>query len=166
VRIWGETLPEPLLVAPSSPLIPSPLATWWRWSSSPLRHGDCGSNLYQTLSYASLESHELSIMIVTIFCITYMVDIMFVRWFMRCKYVYVLDVWVDVYVTPFLFDGLARVWWSGMVICPGDPGPPTSQCLMVCRPRLRANLISQARPIGEAIGAAALGPFEAMALTS
>jgi hypothetical protein len=35
---------------------------------------------------------------------------------MRCKYVYVLDVWVDVYVTPFLFASLdhtsmlGRVW--------------------------------------------------------
>jgi hypothetical protein len=35
-------------------------------------------------------------------CITPMVDLIFVRWFMRCKDVYVLDVWVDVYVTPFL----------------------------------------------------------------
>jgi hypothetical protein len=39
-----------------------------------------------------LESHELSIMIVTIFCITYVVDLMFVRLFMRYKDIYFLDV--------------------------------------------------------------------------
>jgi hypothetical protein len=39
-----------------------------------------------------LESHELPIMIVTIFCITHVVDLMLLRWFMRCKDVYVLNV--------------------------------------------------------------------------
>jgi hypothetical protein len=63
-----------------------------------------------------LESHELSIMIVTIFCITYVVDLMFVRLFMRYKDIYFLDVWLNVYVTLFLFAGLdhtsmlGRMW--------------------------------------------------------
>jgi hypothetical protein len=54
----------------------------------------------------------------------------------------------------------------GMVICTGDPRPSTSQCLMVSSPRLRTDLMSQAWPIGRAIGAPALGPFEARALAS
>jgi hypothetical protein len=33
VRIGGETLPEPLSVAPSPPWTPSPSAPWWRGSS-------------------------------------------------------------------------------------------------------------------------------------
>jgi hypothetical protein len=35
-------------------------------------------------------------------CIARMVDLLFMRWFMWCKDVFVSDVWVDVYVTPFL----------------------------------------------------------------
>jgi hypothetical protein len=88
---------------PSTSSTPSPLATWWRGSSSPPGLWDCGSNLYQTLSCASFIRvtwaiyHDCDHI-----CITPMVDLMFFRWFMRCKNVYVLDVWVDVYVTLFL----------------------------------------------------------------
>jgi hypothetical protein len=31
-----------------------------------------------------------------------MVDILLLRWFMWCKVIVVLDVWIDVYVTMFL----------------------------------------------------------------
>jgi hypothetical protein len=69
-RIGGETLSEPLPVAPSPPLTPSPSAIWWIGSSSPLGHGDCESDLYKTISLSlvlhRLESHEMPIMIVTI----------------------------------------------------------------------------------------------------
>jgi hypothetical protein len=34
---------------------------------------------------------------------------------MRCKDIYVLDVWVDVYVTPFLFASLDRTSKLGRV---------------------------------------------------
>jgi hypothetical protein len=103
VRIRGEVLSEPLPVAHSNPSTPSPSTTWWRGSSS--HHGlwDCGSNLYQTLSRASLirvtwvAYHDCDHI-----CITPMVDLMLVGWFMRWKDIYVLDVWVDVYVTLFL----------------------------------------------------------------
>jgi hypothetical protein len=66
------------------------------------------------------------------FCITPMVDLMFMRWFMRCKDVYVLDVWVDVYVTPFLFacsdqtsmhrarEGDVCISWSNLVVLWGS----------------------------------------------
>jgi hypothetical protein len=52
-RIGGETLLEPLPIAPSPPSTSSPLATCVRGISSPPGHGDCGINLYQTLSCAS-----------------------------------------------------------------------------------------------------------------
>jgi hypothetical protein len=66
--IGGDTLPELLLVAPSTPSTPSPSTTWWRGSSSPLDYGFMEVNcikLYLVLH--RLESHELPIMIVTIF---------------------------------------------------------------------------------------------------
>jgi hypothetical protein len=65
---------------------------------------DCGSNLYQTISRASLirvtwaTYHDCDHI-----CITSMVDLIFLRWFMRCRDVYVLHIWVDVYVTQFLY---------------------------------------------------------------
>jgi hypothetical protein len=63
-----------------------------------------------------LESHDLPITIVTIFVLrTYVVDLMFVRWFMRFKEVYVLDIWADVYFTLFLFAGLDRTSMLGRV---------------------------------------------------
>jgi hypothetical protein len=85
--------------------------------------------LYQTLSRASYirvtlaSYHDYGHI-----CITHMVDLMFVRWFMRCKNVYVLDVWVDAYVTPFLFaccdqtsmdrgcEGDVCISWSNILV--------------------------------------------------
>jgi hypothetical protein len=60
-------LPKSILVAPLTLLTPYPLAPWWRGSSSPPGLWHFGSNLYQTLMLCWLESHELPIIIVTIF---------------------------------------------------------------------------------------------------
>jgi hypothetical protein len=49
----GDTI-KAALGCPSNSSTPSPSAPWWRGSSSPLGLWDCGSNLYQTLSRASL----------------------------------------------------------------------------------------------------------------
>jgi hypothetical protein len=119
--IGGKTLPKPLLVATSTPSVHRHHLlqehTWWRGSSSPPGLWDCGSNLYQTPSRASLARvtwatyHDCDHI-----CITRMVDLMFVRWFMKCKDVYVLDIWVYVFVNPFLCacsdqtGMLGRVW--------------------------------------------------------
>jgi hypothetical protein len=50
--IGGEMLPEPLPVAPSTHLTPSPSTHDEEGVVHPLDYGDCGSNLYRTLSHA------------------------------------------------------------------------------------------------------------------
>jgi hypothetical protein len=131
MRIGGETLLELLPVAPSTPLTPSSSAPWWRGSSLAPRLWDYGSNLYQTFFCASMiratwaSNHDCDHI-----CITPMVDFLFVRWFMRCKDVYILDVWVYACVTPFLYacsdqtSILGLVWacvyyWSNLVVSLG-----------------------------------------------
>jgi hypothetical protein len=116
-KIGGETLPELLPVAPLTPSTPLPSTIWWRGSCSPHGLRGCGSNLYQTLSLVlhRLDSYELSIMIVTIAVLPV--------WWILClrddlwdAKIYVLDVWVDVCVTPFCFacsnqiNMLGHVW--------------------------------------------------------
>jgi hypothetical protein len=57
-------------------------------------------------------------------CITPMVDLLFTRWFMRCKDVIVSHVWVDVYVTSLLYAcsdqtsvlGLVHISWSNLLV--------------------------------------------------
>jgi hypothetical protein len=51
-----------------------------------------------------------------------MVDILLLRWFMRCKLLVVLDVFIDVYVTPFIYD----LFWSNYYATTyvGDMGMP------------------------------------------
>jgi hypothetical protein len=69
----------------------------------PLDHGIVEVTCIElTLVRRWLESHELSIMIVTIFVLS--LWWIFCLWddFMRCKEVFVSDVWVYVYVTPFM----------------------------------------------------------------
>jgi hypothetical protein len=131
-RIGGETLSEPLPVAPSTPLTPSPLAPRWRYSSSPPELWGYGSNLYQTLYHASM----IRVAWVAYYdydhiCITPMVDILFMIWSMRCKDVFIFDVWVDVYVTPFLCacsdqttllglcEGYVCISWSNLAVSLG-----------------------------------------------
>jgi hypothetical protein len=108
-RIRGEMLPEPFLVAPSTPSTLSSSASWWRRSSSPPELWYCGSNLYQTLACASMiwvtwpAYHDCD----HIYIIS-MVDLLFMRWFMRYKDVLLSDVWVDVYLIPFLYVFLSN----------------------------------------------------------
>jgi hypothetical protein len=77
----------------------TPSAPRWRGISSPPGLWDCGNNLYQTLSRASMirvtwaTYHDCDHI-----CITPMVDLLLIR----CKDAFVSDVWVDVYVTLFL----------------------------------------------------------------
>jgi hypothetical protein len=94
-RTGEETLLEPLPVAPSTPSTPSPSATWWRGSSSPL---DCKIVEFTCIKLSFvpwwLESHELPIMILTIFILP-----LWLIFFMRCKDVFFM---MYAYVTPFL----------------------------------------------------------------
>jgi hypothetical protein len=82
----------------------------------PWTMGLCG-NLYQFLSCASLirvtwaAYHDCDHIY-----ITHMMDLLLLRWFMRCKFMAVLDVLIGVYVTPFLYawfwSNLYTWFWS------------------------------------------------------
>jgi hypothetical protein len=67
-----EMLLEPLPVAPSTPLAPSPSTPWWRGSSLPLDYGIAEVTCIKLpFMLCWLESHELPVMIVTIFVLPY-----------------------------------------------------------------------------------------------
>jgi hypothetical protein len=68
IMIGVETLPEPLLVASSPPLTSSPSSPWWSWSSLYLDY-EIVEVTYINISLVIhwVESHELPMMIVTIF---------------------------------------------------------------------------------------------------
>jgi hypothetical protein len=67
-RIGGETLPELPPVFPSTPSTPYQLELWWRGSSLPLDYGIVDVTCIKlSLVVRWFESHELHIMIVTIF---------------------------------------------------------------------------------------------------
>jgi hypothetical protein len=114
-RIVWEMLPELLLVAPSTPSTPSPSKTWWRGSSLSLDYGivevTC-INLSLLLWW--LESHELPIMIVTIFVLPlwwiFVYEMIYEM--QRC---FVSDVWVDVYITQFLYACSDQTSMLGLV---------------------------------------------------
>jgi hypothetical protein len=83
-RIGWEKVLEPLLNSPSTPSTPSPSAQWWRGSSSPLDYWIVEVTCIKlSLVLWWLESHELSIMTVTIFVLP--------LWWIFCLWEYLWD---------------------------------------------------------------------------
>jgi hypothetical protein len=83
MRIEGDTLSELLPVAPLPLSTSFPSSPWWKGFSSSMVYGTVEVT-YSVLCFTNYSP---------------MVDLLLLTWFMRCKVIFVLDVWIDVYVT-------------------------------------------------------------------
>jgi hypothetical protein len=108
-RIGVETLPETLSVALSPPSTPYRSPSWWRDSSLSLNYGIAEVTCINLFYCASLIRVTWAAYYdCDNICIIPMVDLLLLKWFMRCKLIVVLDVLIDVYVTLFMY----ALFWS------------------------------------------------------